>query len=162
MTEKDTYLQVWDREHNTTLKILRAFPTGKPDLKPAEKSRTAKELAWTFVIEQSTLIDGVINGHVDFENMPMTPASLQETITKFESDYPRLVNKIKAMSDTDWNSSIDFFVGPKQMGKVRKGDMLWQSLYDMIHHRGQMSVYLRLAGAKVPSIYGPTADEPWN
>jgi uncharacterized damage-inducible protein DinB len=39
-------------------------------------------------------------------------------------------------------------------------DALWLELFDHIHHRGQFSVYVRLAGAKLPSIYGPTADEP--
>jgi len=39
--------------------------------------------------------------------------------------------------------------------------VLWSVLMDQVHHRGQLSVYLRLVGAKVPSIYGPTADETW-
>jgi uncharacterized damage-inducible protein DinB len=47
------------------------------------------------------------------------------------------------------------------MADVRKADMLWMMLSDSIHHRGQFSIYLRLVGAKVPSIYGPSADEPW-
>jgi uncharacterized damage-inducible protein DinB len=48
------------------------------------------------------------------------------------------------------------------MGDVRRLDFLWQILMDMVHHRGQFTVYSRIAGAKVPSIYGPSADEPWN
>ena len=47
------------------------------------------------------------------------------------------------------------------MGQVRVIDLAWMLLHDSIHHRGQISVYIRLAGGKVPSIYGPTADEPW-
>jgi uncharacterized damage-inducible protein DinB len=47
------------------------------------------------------------------------------------------------------------------MGDVRRQDFLWMMLNDMIHHRGQFSVYLRMAGGKVPSIYGPSKDEPW-
>ncbi|SYZ74763.1 DinB family protein [Candidatus Zixiibacteriota bacterium] len=161
MREKETYLKVLDREHKTTLKILKAFPSAKTDFKPADKSRSAKELAWTFVMEQATMVDGVIKGHVDFENAPKIPSTFQETVAKFEGDYPLLVDKLKAMPDTDWDSKMDFFVGPGKIDKVRKGDLLWGALYDMIHHRGQMSVYLRMTGGKVPSIYGPTADEPW-
>jgi uncharacterized damage-inducible protein DinB len=52
-------------------------------------------------------------------------------------------------------------VGPGKMGDLRKVDVLWSTLQDQIHHRGQFSVYLRMAGGKVPSIYGPTADESW-
>lgn len=52
-------------------------------------------------------------------------------------------------------------VAPKKMADLRKMDVLWMTVMDMVHHRGQFSVYLRLVSAKVPSIYGPTADEPW-
>jgi uncharacterized damage-inducible protein DinB len=54
-----------------------------------------------------------------------------------------------------------FFTAPKQTGEVPKIQVAWLMLCDQIHHRGQFSVYMRIAGAKVPSIYGPTADEPW-
>jgi uncharacterized damage-inducible protein DinB len=47
------------------------------------------------------------------------------------------------------------------MGEVRKGQVFWIMLMDAVHHRGQFSVYLRMVGAKVPSIYGPSLDEPW-
>jgi uncharacterized damage-inducible protein DinB len=47
------------------------------------------------------------------------------------------------------------------MGEMRVGDALWFFLSDTIHHRGQLTVYLRMAGGRLPSVYGPTADEPW-
>ena len=59
------------------------------------------------------------------------------------------------------HQTVKFMTGPKQMGDLRKIDVLWWLLMDSVHHRGQMSVYLRLADAKVPSIYGPSADESW-
>jgi uncharacterized damage-inducible protein DinB len=52
-------------------------------------------------------------------------------------------------------------VGPGRIGDWKKTDFLRQVLHDQIHHRGQFTVYLRLADARVPSVYGPTADEPW-
>jgi len=51
--------------------------------------------------------------------------------------------------------------GPRQFGDVSKLFLCTLMLNDSIHHRGQMSVYLRMSGAKVPSIYGPSRDEPW-
>jgi uncharacterized damage-inducible protein DinB len=47
------------------------------------------------------------------------------------------------------------------MGNIPVGDFSWFVLHDQIHHRGQLSVYVRMAGGKVPSIYGPSHDEPW-
>jgi len=52
-------------------------------------------------------------------------------------------------------------VAKDRMEAHRRGDVLWYSLHALIHHRGQLSVYLRMVGGKVPSIYGPSGDEPW-
>jgi uncharacterized damage-inducible protein DinB len=57
---------------------------------------------------------------------------------------------------------VKFVTGPKQMSDLRRLDVLWFLLNDQIHHRGQFSVYLRIAGGKVPSIYGPSGDEKWS
>ena len=161
MTEKDMYLSNWDREHKTTLKVLKAYPVDKQDMKPAEKARSAKELAEIFVGEQSVIVEGVLNGKIEFGGHAATVPALPEIISALEKSYPAIASKVAAMSEEEWNSMMDFPVGPGQMGKLRKADILWIALQDQIHHRGQFSVYLRLAGAKVPSIYGPSADEPW-
>ena len=65
------------------------------------------------------------------------------------------------MTEADFNSPIKWMVGPGQMADMRKADVMWFMMQDHVHHRGQFSVYLRLAGGKVPSIYGPSADENW-
>lgn len=89
------------------------------------------------------------------------PATLAEVITTYETTHRALVERLKQTPEADLNKTIKFFTGPQQMGDLRKMDVLWSMLMDGIHHRGQMSVYLRMADGKVPSIYGPTADEPW-
>jgi uncharacterized damage-inducible protein DinB len=68
---------------------------------------------------------------------------------------------VRSAPDEKLQQTVKFFTGPKQMGDVRRLDLVWFLLSDEIHHRGQFSVYLRMADGKVPSIYGPTADEPW-
>ena len=65
------------------------------------------------------------------------------------------VQRMIVEAGDELNRVIDFYGY-----KIRAIDALMAELHDQIHHRGQFSVYLRLAGAKVPSIYGPTADEP--
>jgi uncharacterized damage-inducible protein DinB len=65
------------------------------------------------------------------------------------------------MPDDQLDSTVQFPTGPGKMGNYTKQEFLWFLLSDQIHHRGQFSIYLRMAGGKVPSIYGPTADEPW-
>ena len=160
-TEKDMYLQSFQSECETTLKLLKGYPAGKGDFKPHEKSRTAKELAWNFVLEQG-LAEMALKGRIDFtQPMPKPPASYADAVAAFEKGYRDTFERVKKAGDAELNRTVQFPVGPGKMGDFRGIDVLWMVLRDQIHHRGQFSVYLRMAGAKVPSIYGPTADEPW-
>ena len=163
MTEKEQYLTTFEKEYPVTLNVLRAFPETKADLKPHERSKSAKDLAWNFVFESFAGVQGM-NGEFPFPprgcraSRQPGPASSARSKGAFKS----LGEKVRKTSDADLNKTVKFFVGPKQMGDVRRMDLLWFLLMDMIHHRGQMSVYLRMAGGKVPSIYGPSGDEPWD
>jgi len=160
MTEKEMFLNNWQREFGTTLKILKQLPPEKAGFKPpAEKVRTAKELASVFIQEMG-VVDGVVKGKIEFAPPPSFE-TYPELLKSYEAKHKEVMEKVGRMSDTEWNTLIAAPVGPKKMADVRKGDMLWLMLSDSIHHRGQFSLYLRMVGAKVPSIYGPSADEPW-
>ncbi len=161
ISEKDQFIQNWEREFQTTVKVLKSFPVQKTDLQPHGKCPTAKELAWRIVSEENVFVNGAITGQYNFTSMPKAPATLQEVISTYERSHRELSDKIKKMSDTDFNRMVKFMVAPKTMGDVRSGDTLWMMMMDTIHHRGQFSIYLRMADAKVPSIYGPSGDEPW-
>ncbi len=81
---------------------------------------------------------------------------------KFDSDYHALVELIRKTPESRFNEgTVKFFTGPGQLGDIPVIGFCWFILCDQIHHRGQLSVYVRMAGGKVPSIYGPSADEPW-
>ena len=86
---------------------------------------------------------------------------MADLIPILEKAHADAVSKVKELSTEALDGQTTFPSGPGQMGQFRIMDLLWTPLLDMIHHRGQLSVYLRIVGAKVPSIYGPTADEPW-
>ena len=161
MTEKDMFLREFDREHEITLRVLRNYPPGKEDWKPAEKSRTGRELAWIFNMEEKVAL-AAAKGKLDFTSPPPPPpVTVAELIKMYEQSHRESADALRALSASDLDRTIPFPVGPKQMGDVRVAQVLWMMLSDSIHHRGQLSVYLRILGAKVPSIYGPTADEPW-
>jgi hypothetical protein len=70
------FLQTWEREFQTTLKVLKAYPANKLDFKPHERSMSAKELAWSFPTEDSMAVHGVANGRINFENSPKPPATV--------------------------------------------------------------------------------------
>ncbi|MGE5359467.1 MAG: DinB family protein [Bacteroidales bacterium] len=163
-TGKQQFLDTFEREHQTTMRVLRAYPTDKLDLKPHSLCKSAKELAWMFAMEQH-LAQTVITTGLDLSK-PMTPPPVPESwdavLAAFDAGHREVVRTVEQMTAEQLAETTKFFVAPKTMGDVPKIDMLWMLLHDQIHHRGQFSIYLRMAGGKVPSIYGPTADEPWN
>ena len=160
MTEKEQFLGALEREIPTTLRVLKAYPAAKADLKPHAKCKSAKELAWMFVTEQKAS-EQALDGGIEFGNMPKGPDTLGEVIRTYEQSSKAFMERVRKTPEAELNKTVKFFVAPKQMGDVRKMDVLWNMLMDGVHHRGQLSVYLRMADGKVPSIYGPSADEPW-
>lgn len=160
MTEKEQFLGTLEREIPTTMRVLKAYPGAKADMKPHGKCKSARELAWTFVTEQQAS-EQALDGGIEFGKMPKAPATMAEVISTYEKSSKAFMERIKQTPDAELNKTVKFFVAPKQMGDLRKMDVLWFMLMDQVHHRGQFSVYLRMADGKVPSIYGPSADEPW-
>lgn len=165
MSAKQAFLDAYDREHATTMKVLRAYPEDQLDLKPHPRSKSARELAWVFVLEcglgtkvwHDQLAKGVPSGSAP----PAPPESWSELLDKVESAAKDFRELVASAPDEDLNGTVHFFSAPKTMGELSRKQWIWFLLHDQIHHRGQFSVYLRMSGAKVPSIYGPTADEPW-
>jgi uncharacterized damage-inducible protein DinB len=142
-------------EFATTMKVLRAYPEDKLDMKPAEKSRTARELIVTLIREEY-VCRGAMRGDLRRADSPESmPQGLEDMLEMLNQIHNEVQNTIAQAGDEELNRIIDFYGY-----QIRAIDALWAELHDQIHHRGQFSVYLRLVGAKVPSIYGPTADEP--
>ena len=162
MNEKEMFLDTWQREFATTLKILKQLPPDKAKFKPpADKTKSAMDLATMFIGELG-VIGMVLKGKIEFGGPPPSFENYQDLLSAYESTFRSMVPKVQGMSEAEWNSMITAPIGPKRIGEVRKADMMWLMLMDSVHHRGQFSVYLRLIGAKVPSIYGPSGDEPWS
>jgi uncharacterized damage-inducible protein DinB len=163
---KQDFLTTYQREHETTMRVLRAYPKDKLDLRPHPKLKTARELAWVFVLETGlgTKLwdDGVAKGGLDTSRKPPEPpADWDELLAAVDKAHKDFHDLVASVPDEALQEKTHFFIGPKQLGEMTRKDMIWFLLHDQIHHRGQFSVYLRMSDASVPSIYGPTADEPW-
>jgi uncharacterized damage-inducible protein DinB len=162
-TPKEQFLDAFKMESATTLKVLRAYPKDKMDLKPAAKSKNARDLAWTFAIENG-LAEKSLTGTMDWSKAPSpppAPESMDAIITAIDQGNKRVIDLVEELGEEQMFDAVKFFVAPKTLGDMPKVQFLWMLLCDQIHHRGQLSVYLRMADGKLPSIYGPTADEPW-
>jgi uncharacterized damage-inducible protein DinB len=161
---KEQFLDAYEREHATTMRVLRAYPSDKVDLKPHAMCKSAKDLAWVFVVERGlgTMVYNRQFPPKDGGGSGMTPPeSWEEILAALEKAHRAFGDLIESTPDDQLLEDVTFFTGPKQMGDISRMQLIWFLLMDQVHHRGQFSVYLRMAGGKVPSIYGPTADEPW-
>lgn len=153
--------QEYARESAITVKVMRAFPADQPGFQPHPRSSNAHKLFATFVGEQGMAL-GAVNGTLKMPpSFPPPPATLGDAIVAFEKAVAGVVAAINAAMPADWNRPVPFFSGPGQLANFPAGELARFMLADQIHHRGQLSVYVRMAGGKVPSIYGPSADEPW-
>ena len=82
-------------------------------------------------------------------------------ISIYEEAHADLAPRLKKLDDSTWNERPTQFLADGQLVfEAVMGHMFWVGLFDAIHHRGQLSVYLRPMGGTVPSIYGPTAEDP--
>lgn len=157
------FLDAFEREHATTMKVLRAFPPEQADFRPHERSSSARVLAWTFVVEERFIgtalrQEPVLGAGIGSTPMPDTWEGILDAL---QEQHDAIVRRLRDAGDAALGGTVRFFTGPKQVGEFSTSEFVWFMLCDQIHHRGQLSVYVRMAGGKVPSIYGPTADEPW-
>jgi uncharacterized damage-inducible protein DinB len=158
---KQQFTDVFKRENAVTRRVLTAFPESQSDFRPHEKSKSAREIAAIFSLGNGGIAAALTNNWQWPPQFPPTPATYAEVVAMFDATTQAANQALANTPDARLFETVPFFTAPKQMGDVRVVDILWFMLLDSIHHRGQLSVYVRMAGGKVPSIYGPTGDEPW-
>jgi uncharacterized damage-inducible protein DinB len=153
MDEKSLFTKFWTDESKTTRKVIARIPEGS-DYRPDPKSRTAQQIAWQIVCEEKMIIDALESGKPEWAPPPM-PKTIAEIADAYEKQSAAIVERWQALPEGRWNGTLDFF------GKERPASpMAWSFLFDIVHHRGQITTYLRPMGSTVPQIYGPSGDEP--
>ncbi len=130
---------------------------GPARLPPHERSPSAAQIAWTLTSELRACCDLAATSRVDWN--PTPPPTLDEIVADFERHDGELDALVAGLEDEAWRGRGQFLVGTRVAMEQPVGDLLWLFLFDGIHHRGQLSTYLRPMGGKVPSIYGPSGDE---
>ena len=153
MDERTLFTGFWTNESRTTRNVLARIPEGS-DYRPDPKSRTAQEIAWQIVCEEKMLIDALETGRADWTPTP-TPPTMKAVVEAYEQQSAGMEKRWHALPSDRWDGTLEFF------GSQRSASALaWSFFFDIIHHRGQLTTYLRPMGSTVPQVYGPTADEP--
>lgn len=149
----NTVLPTLEREYQTTLRVLESVPADRADYKPDPNAKSALELAWHISSAENFFLAGVIKGEFDF-----TPAGqkteMPEILAFYKETFAANLAALKGLSGEQAAKIVDFR-GMMQLPAVA---FITFSMHHIVHHRGQLSVYLRPMGGKVPAIYGESYD----
>ena len=153
------FLPTLENEFATTKKVIAAVPQDTCEYKPDAKSKTGRELAWHIATAEIFFFDGILNGKFEMtgDPEPPAPATIEEISKWYDASFTERLAQLKALPEDKLSQVIPFFAG-MQMPAVAYLQFL---VLHSAHHRGQLSAYLRSMGSKVPSIYGGSADEPF-
>ena len=153
------YGEVCCREQGVTTRVIGAMPDGRGDYTPDPKSMKALDLAWHIASSECWFLEGVIKGTFPTGGEPNRPAELDSAariVEWYEARIGPLWDQLRELDAAKLVQSIDFY-GMFSLPAVNYISLMSRH---SIHHRGQLSAYLRPMGGKVPGIYGPSADEP--
>ena len=142
-----------------TKKVISAVPAGKEDYAPDPRSMTALKLAWHIVSSDVWFLNSIADGKFGQEGSGEMPAEIKtasDVIAWYDTYREGALASLTAMSGAELAKPVDFFGLMNAPGVT----FLSLNLRHLVHHRGQLSAYLRPMGGKVPSIYGGSADEP--
>jgi uncharacterized damage-inducible protein DinB len=154
-TYKDMMLSRIEHEQKTTRKVIAAIPNQKLDYKHDPKGRTALELADHIVTSELWFLDSIANGSFEWKDAPPL-RSTAEILARYDKEFPTALARAKKCTGEHLIKVTDFF------GMKMPTFSYIQFCQDhTVHHRGQLSTFLRCMGSKVPDIYGGSADEPF-
>lgn len=157
MTNREFFIHQYAAEHPRFVGVLEAAPAERLEYRPHPRSRSALELIGHMIGHELDMVElcqtGTINHRIQvpFEN-------LAEAIRIYRQAHQDVKPALAALDETAWESTGSFKVGGKTVMEATRRDLAWMLLLDAVHHRGQLSTYLRPMGGTVPAIYGPSAD----
>jgi uncharacterized damage-inducible protein DinB len=164
LSNREFFIRRWAQEYAAFVDVIKALPPDKLDYRPHPKSRSAGELVALLVSVEKSCIQLCETGKSSYNSgLRWHPASgsaaLEQMITAYEDDHRVLADKLSNMEDAAWHHPAWLIRGEQEIIlRDTVGGLMWLALFDAVHHRGQLSVYIRPMGGKVPSIYGPSGD----
>jgi len=161
MTNKEFFIQTWLGEMKRTVAAVKGLPTdmSKLSYKCDEKARSAADIIGHILPHAESLSEATDSFIVD-EHTGKTFNSTEEAATYFEKYATLVAKKLEAIDDATWDEKIvEFHINGNKLFAYPMTNIFWMFMFDIIHHRGQLSTYYRHMGVRNPSIYGPTAED---
>lgn len=166
LNNREFFIRRWEQEYPGFLAVIRALPADKLEYRPHPRSRSAGELATLLVSIEQSCVDLCTTQESSYStSMRWHPsdrsATLKEMVEAYERHHRLLAQKLITLDERMWSHQAWIIRAEQEiLLKDTVGGLLWLALFDAVHHRGQLTTYLRPMGGKVPSVYGPSADDP--
>ncbi|MGL4598710.1 MAG: DinB family protein [Bacteroidia bacterium] len=162
ITFMQAFLNELEYESIGTRKMLALVPADKSDWKPHEKSMKLKDLA-THIADIPTWITlSIVKDGLDFATSPYNPKDCnggEELVAYFNANAEEAKQQLKTNNDSILGEIWTLSSGEHTLMKVTKLESMRHSYCQLVHHRAQLGVYLRLLNIPIPGVYGPSADE---
>ena len=164
LSNREFFIKRWQQEHSAFVNVIAALPIDLLDFRPHPLSRSAAELVVLLISAQRSCIQLCDNKKSSYTGMhwqePTTLDNRVHIVSTYERDHDELRVQLGALDDDSWNHQAWLIQGKDEiLLRDTLGGLLWIALFDTVHHRGQLTTYIRPMGGKVPSIYGPSADD---
>jgi uncharacterized damage-inducible protein DinB len=166
LSNRSFFVRRWELEYPAFLDVCKALPPDRLDYRPHPGSRSAGELVALLVSLERSCVDLCTNGQGSYNTaLHLHPTSgittLEGMVAAYVDHHHALAQKLNQITDAVWNRPGWLMRGEQEIIlRDSIGGLMWFALFDAVHHRGQLSSYIRPMGGKVPSIYGPSADAP--
>ena len=162
MTLSAALLPEFDTEMATTRRVIERVPTTKGEWKPHTKSFSLGHLTQLVAGMPSWINNAVTQTSLDLGRYPgYSYEKTEDLLRSFDKNVVDARAAIASAKDSDFEVMWSLKRGDHVLFSAPRGVIVRQTINHLIHHRGQLTVYLRLIDVPVPSIYGPTADEKW-
>lgn len=162
MAIADRLLPEFEQEMTATRRVIERVPDETPDWKPHPKSFSLAHLAQLVSWMPGWIAQTLTETSLDLSKGGGYSVEKTDTLlAKFDENVRTARAAIKKSKDEDYDVKWSLTMGDKVLFTLPRGDVVRQHISHLSHHRGQLTVYLRMLDVPVPSIYGPTADEPW-
>jgi uncharacterized damage-inducible protein DinB len=163
MSRATALLPEFDQEMASTRRLLERVPNDKGQWKPHPKSFSLGHLAQLVSWMPGWIANTLTQTELDLATAPKYSYETTETLLKgFDQNVKEARAAIQASRDADFEVTWSLKIGPQVVFAAPRASVVRNHISHLSHHRGQLTVYLRLIDVPVPSIYGPSADErPW-
>jgi len=158
MNPVETFFAIWDREARKTVEMLEMLPSGQYDFRPDATGRSLGELAWHLAELDAYVSFGIATGTFSVDSKPPNikrPMTIEALAPGYKRVHEEARERLRTLKAADVEKEMQFFGSTQTVS-----GLLWdRMLLHSIHHRGQLSLLIRMAGGIVPPVFGPTREQ---